>query len=227
VRGGLGQASLISVVLLVGVSLVVGLSIVALFTNQVAVISSQEDISDVVAGAAASEFVTLVYHHYNLANPNDPSAGYNHTFMFEMVLLSYGVRKYFLVVPLITLGSPSNIYIERNPTLQLWSCVNFSYMGLANSAGYVPIALSPQKVSGDDVLLTINGLDFKSIGISEVPMYWVPVLNTTPYPSTYITIKFTAPPGWENYDFTLYTFVQVGTKFYLVEKIPVPLGGGA
>ena len=218
---------MISVVLLVGASLVVGVAVVALFTSQAAVISSQEDVSDVVADAAASEFVTLVYHSYVPADPTDPSAGYNHTFIYKLVLLSYGARNYFLVVPLITSGSPPNIYVEEGPTTQLWGAMNITYLKVqANSIDYVPTALSPQNVSGGDVLLTTSGLSLESFGINVVPIYRVPALNTTPYPSAYVMIKFTAPPGWENYDFTLYTFIQVGTKFYGVERLSTPLGGG-
>lgn len=227
-KSRLGQASLISVALLVGASLVVGVAVVALFTSQAAVISSQEDVSDAVADAAANEFVTLVYHSCVPVDPNDPSAGYNHTFIFKLVLLSYGARNYFLAVPLITSGSPPSIYVERAPTLQLWGGINFSYLKVqAGSIDYVSVALSPQNVSGSDVLLTTNGLSLKSYGIGTVPIYRIPALNTTPYPSAYVVIKFTAPPGWENYDFTLCTLLQIGPKFYKVERISTPLGGGA
>lgn len=226
-RKSFGQSNVISVVLLVGASLAVGVAIVALFTSQAAVISSQEDVSDVVNAAAANELATLVYHSYVLADPSDPSAGYNHTLIFKLVLLSYGARDYFLVTPLITCGSPPSIYVEGNPTVQLWGSMNFTYLKVqANSTDYVPVALSPQNVSGDDVLLTVNGLSLRSSGINAVPIYKVPVLNTTPYPSAYVMIKFTAPPGWENYDFTLYTLIQIGSKFYGVERISTPLGGG-
>ncbi len=222
-----GQANVIAVILLVGASLAVGVAIVALFTSQAAVISSQEDVSDAVNAAAADEFVTLVYHSYIPADPNDPSAGYNHTFIFKLVLLSYGARDYFLVVPLITFGSPPSIYVEGGPTLQLWGGLNVSYLKVqVNSTDYVPVVLNPQNVSGDNVLLTPSGLSLKSFGLSKVPIYRVPTLNTTPYPSAYVMVKFTAPPDWEDYDFTFYTLIQIGPKFYGVERISTPLGGG-
>ena len=222
-----GQANIIAVALLVGASLVVGVAIVALFTSQAAVISSQEGVSDAVNAAATNEFMTLVYHSYVLADPNDPSAGYNHTFIFKLVLLNYGARNYFLVVPLVTFGSPPSIYVEGGPTLQLWHGLNISYLKVQiNSTDYVPVALNPRNVSGDDVLLTPNGLSLKSFGLSKVPIYRVPTLNTTPYPSAYVMVKFTAPPDWEDYDFTFYTLIQIGPKFYGVERISTPLGGG-
>ncbi len=219
-----GQADLISVVLLVGISLVVGISVAALFTSQAVTVSGQEDISDVISDEASREFITSVYHNYVLADPEDPEAGFNHTFIFKLIYLSRGSRNYFLVLPLITEGNPPHIYVFRDQSRDLWRSMNAYYLQpIYGSITYDSEPLPIMNVSGDDVILE-GWMDLKALG--NIPIFRVNTLNTTPYPTAYIMLEFTAPPEWSGYDLTLYSLVDVSGRYYSVERVTIPLGGG-
>ena len=218
------QADIIAVVLLVGVSLAVGLAVVALFTSQSAVISSRVDVSNALTEEQSREFISLVYHNYVLADPNDPTAGFNHTFIYKLISLSYSGRNYFLVLPLITSGSESSIHLEKQETLQLWVSADIELLLQVNdSVSYGRLSITPFDVLGSNVYLS-NGLTLS--GLDSVPIYKVQLMNTTPYPSAYLWVKFTALPGWEGYDFTLYSLMEVGNNYYVVEGVSTPLEVG-
>lgn len=210
------QSDVIAVVILVGVSLVVGLSIVALFTSQSAIISSDLDVSDAVAAERSKEFITLVYHDYCSV-----SGGYNHTLMFKLISLSHSGRDYFLVLPLITLGDEPNAFVEGEETQMLLSSIKVAALGSSGgSTGYSMAFLPPENVDGEMIYLS-NGMRLSGLGNFKV--YRIDLMDTPPYPSTYLLINFVAPPEWVKYDFTLYSLIQVGSNYYVVEGVSTPL----
>ena len=218
-KARLGQANLISIVLLVGASLAVGVAVVALFTSQSAVVSSQLDISDAVYSQASNEYLALVYHGFTPINDTYSE----HVFIFKLVKLVRTGSNYFYVVPLITLGNLNEILFYE--TSGLWASENVYVLRPNASTGSfseAPNLVTTFNVRGTDVNL-MNGL---SLEVASAPVFKVlPSINDTTL-TAYVEIRATLPNTWHDYYLTLITLTEISGKYYVLNKISVPLGGG-
>jgi len=213
----LGQANIISVVLLVGASLVVGIAIAALFTTQASVVRSQVDISNIVSSEASNEFMTLVYHGYSPIN----SSYDEHIFIYKFVMLSKSSRNYFLVLPLITLGRSSDFLAYETPLF--WRSANF-YLLLPNATkgNYSLEPVIVFYVPGNRVFLS-DGL---ALGISSVEIIKLTPSTSSPITSSYLEIKAVIPRAWSDYYLTIVTLTEISNNFYSLGQISAPLRGG-
>ena len=214
-----GQANLISVVLLVGASLAVGLAVVALFTSQSAVVSSQLDISDAVYSQASNEYLALVFHGFTPVNDTHSE----HLFLFKLVKLVRTGNDYFYVVPLITLGNLNEILFYE--TSKLWASESVYVLTPNESTGNFSVApnlISVISVRGTDINL-MNGL---TLEVTSAPVFKVATSVNDSVPTAYVEIKVILPNTWHDYYLTLITLTEISGKYYVLNKISTPLGGG-
>ncbi len=213
------QADIIAVVLLVGVSLTVGLGVVALFVSQSSLANSQLDISNTVYSQAMNEYLALVFH--GSIPINDTYS--EHLFLFKLVKLARTGNNYFNVIPLITLGNLNKIlFYETN---KLWASESVYVLKPNISTGNfsnAPDLITTINVKGTDINL-MNGLGLEVV---SAPVFKViPSINDSVL-TAYIEIKVILPNEWHNFYLTLATLTEISGKFYVLNKISIPLGGG-
>ena len=211
-----GQADVISVVILVGISLAVGIAIVALFTAQSSTARGQVDVSNAISEEASNEFMTLIYHGYSVVNDS-----YNeHVFIYKFVMISRTGRNYFLILPLITLGK-SNSFLAYETSL-FWKYANFYLLVPdATHGNYSLRNATVLDVPGNKVFLG-SGL---ALGISNTRIIKLSPTITKPFVSSYLEIRMVVPNTWNSYYLTVVTLTEISNSYYSLEQISTFLGG--
>ena len=85
-----------------------------------------------------------------------------------------------------------------------------------------PNLISIINVRGTDINL-MNGL---TLEVTSVPVFKVATSVNDSVPTAYVEIKVILPNTWHDYYLTLITLTEISGKYYVLNKISTPLGGG-